>query len=135
MAEAVGLSSFMNSLNRGLDTWIGDRGVQCSGGQRQMIALARALLQKPEVLVLDEAISGIDVESGEMIWQNIRRLLPQCTILMISHHLHIIRRCDRVVVIKGGTIVRDAFMEEIGDPVYFFREFHEPNEEVRLTLA
>ena len=131
IAEAVGLSSFMNSLNRGLDTWIGDRGVQCSGGQRQMIALARAIVQQPEVLVLDEAISGIDVDTGETIWRNIRERLPQCAIIMISHHLHIIRRCDRVVVLKSGEIFRDVPMDEIGDPARFFREFHDPKKEGR----
>jgi ABC-type multidrug transport system fused ATPase/permease subunit len=127
VAEEVGLSSFLDSLNRGLDTWIGDRGVQCSGGQRQMIALARALIQEPEVLVLDEAISGIDVESGERLWRNIRKRLPECTIIMISHHLHIIRRCDRVLVLKDGGLSRDVPMEEIGDPELFFREFHKPD--------
>jgi ABC-type multidrug transport system fused ATPase/permease subunit len=123
VAKAVGLNSFMNSLDRGIDTWIGDRGVHCSGGQRQMIALARAILQKPEVLVLDEAISGIDVKSGETIWQNIRKLLPGCTILMISHHLHIIQHCDRVVTLKGGKIAHDVRVEDITDPKQFFQNF------------
>lgn len=123
VAEAVGLSSFMNSLNRGIDTWIGDRGAHCSGGQRQMIALARAILQKPELLVLDEAISGIDVTTGEKIWQNILKLLPGCTILMISHHLHIIQHCDRVVVLKDGKIVNDISVGEIKDPKRFFQNF------------
>jgi ABC-type multidrug transport system fused ATPase/permease subunit len=128
VAKAVGLSSFMNSLDRGLDTWIGDRGVQCSGGQRQMIALARAILQKPEVLVLDEAISGIDMEAGQAVWQNIRKLLPDCTIIMISHHLHIIRLCDRFMVLKEGQIIRDSAMHEMEDPAAFFREFDRPGE-------
>lgn len=128
VADTVGLSSFMNSLERGLDTWIGDRGVQCSGGQRQMIALARALLQKPEVLVLDEAVSGIDMEAGERVWLNIRRLLPECTIIMISHHLHIIRQCNRIVVLKEGRIAKDSAIEDIEDPVVFFREFNDSTE-------
>ncbi len=124
ISKAVGLTSYMNSLNRGLDTWIGDRGVHCSGGQRQLIALARALLQKPEVLILDEAMSGIDVEMARMIWQNIREGLPGCTILMISHHWHLIKHCDRVVVLSEGRIVKDTPVEAIEDTGRFFREFH-----------
>lgn len=124
ISKAIGLTSYMNSLNRGLDTWIGDRGVHCSGGQRQLIALARALLQKPEVLILDEAMSGIDVEMARMIWQNIREGLPGCTILMISHHWHLIKHCERVVVLSEGRIVKDTPVEAIEDTGRFFREFH-----------
>lgn len=124
ISKAVGLTSYMNSLNRGLDTWIGDRGVHCSGGQRQLIALARALLQKPEVLILDEAMSGVDVEMARMIWQNIREGLPGCTILVISHHWHLIKHCDRVVVLSEGRIVKDTPVEAIEDKDRFFREFH-----------
>jgi len=133
VAEAVGLSSFTNSLERGLDTWIGDRGVQCSGGQRQMIALARALLQKPKVLVLDEAVSGIDMEAGERVWLNIRRLLPESTIIMISHHLHIIRQCNRIVVLKEGKIAKDSATEDIDDPVAFLREFNNAMEKAGVA--
>jgi len=124
ISKAVGLTSYMNSLNRGLDTWIGDRGVHCSGGQRQLIALARALLQKPEVLILDEAMSGVDVEMVRMIWQNIRERLPGCTVLVISHHWHLIKHCDRVVVLSEGRIVKDTPVEAIEDTGRFFREFH-----------
>lgn len=113
VAEAVGMSSFLNSLNRGLDTWIGNRGIHCSGGQRQMIALARALLKKPEFLVLDEAISGIDLSTSRTIWKNIRKMLPECTILLISHHLPIIQYCKRVVMLKEGKLVQDAPADEI----------------------
>lgn len=125
VAQAVGLGSFLNALDRGLDTWIGDRGIHCSGGQRQMIALARAILQKPEFLVLDEAISGIDVETGEKVWENIRSLLPGCTILMISHHLHIIQHCDRVIMLKAGKINQDIRVKDIKDPKQFFKRFSE----------
>ncbi len=124
VVETVHLSSYMNSLNRGLDTWIGDRGVQCSGGQRQLIALARALLQNPEVLVLDEALSGVDVETGRIIWQNILERLPDCTILVISHHWHIINHCDRVVLLSEGRLVKDTPVGTIEDTSRFFREFH-----------
>ncbi|MCP3890743.1 MAG: peptidase domain-containing ABC transporter, partial [Desulfobulbaceae bacterium] len=89
----------------------------------QMIALARAIIQKPELLVLDEAISGIDVKTGEKIWQNIQKLLPGCTILMISHHLHIIQHCDRAVMLKGGKIINDIIVDDIKDPKQFFQNF------------
>lgn len=128
VARAAGMSSFLDSLNRGLDTWIGDRGIHCSGGQRQMIALARALLQKPDVLVLDEAISGIDLETGRSIWENIRTMLPNCTIVVISHHLHIIRRCQRVVVLESGKIARDILVGEVQNLRQFLHRYHPPAE-------
>ena len=123
-ANAVGLSYYINSLNRGLDTWIGDRGAHCSGGQRQLIALARALLQKPEVLILDEAMSGVDVEMARIIWQNIKKELPGSTILIVSHQWHLIEHCERVVVLSEGRIVKDVMVKDIKDQSKFFRDFH-----------
>ena len=127
-AETAGLSTYIKNLENGLDTWVGDRGIHFSGGQRQMIALARALLQKPEVLVLDEALSGIDMETGNKIWKNIREKLPECAILMISHHWHIIKHCDRVVVLFEGCIAKDVKIEGVTDPDSFFSEFNLNNE-------
>jgi ABC-type multidrug transport system fused ATPase/permease subunit len=123
-AETAGLSTYIKNLENGLDTWVGDHGIHFSGGQRQMIALARALLQKPEVLVLDEALSGIDMETGKKIWENIREKLPECTILIISHHWHIIKHCDRVVVLFEGHIAKDVKIEDVTDPDSFFSEFN-----------
>lgn len=129
VAKAAGMSSFLNSLDCGLDTWIGDRGVHCSGGQRQMIALARTLLQKPEIMVLDEAISGIDLETGRKIWQNIREMLPECTIIMVSHHLHIIQRCQRVIVLEEGRIVQDISVGKVRNLSEFLRQYHPQTEQ------
>ena len=119
VAEAVGMSAFLGSLNRGLDTWIGDRGIHFSGGQRQMIALARALLQKPEFLVLDEALSGIDLATSRKIWCNIKNMLPQCTILLISHHVPIIQNCERLILLQDGKIVQDGPVSEIMESKHF----------------
>jgi len=127
-AETAGLSTYIKNLENGLDTWVGDRGIHFSGGQRQMIALARALLQKPEILVLDEALSGIDMETGNKIWKNIREKLPECAILMISHHWHIIKHCDRVVVLFEGRIAKDVTIQNVTDPDSFFSEFNLNNE-------
>jgi subfamily B ATP-binding cassette protein MsbA len=123
VAEAVGLSSYIDTLNRGLDTWIGDRGIHCSGGQRQLVALARALLQQPEVLVLDEALSGVDVETSQKAWHNIRKRLPTCTILLVSHHWNLIKLCDRLAVLSDGRLERDMPLSEIKTQPQFFRDF------------
>lgn len=127
VAEAAGLSPYIATLSAGLDTWVGDRGVHCSGGQRQMIALARSLLQRPELLVLDEAMAMIDMETGRRIWWNIRKFLPDCTILVISHHWHIIKHCDRVMVLSEGAVYKDMPVQDIRDPDQFFEEFQMTN--------
>lgn len=107
VAEAVGISYLLNTHNQGMDTWIGDRGIHLSGGQRQMIALARALLQKPQFLVLDEAMSGFDLVTSREVWNNIRKMLPECTILLISHNSSIVQYCDRVILLREGTLAQD----------------------------
>ena len=122
VAEAVGLSSYIRSLSSGIDTWVGDRGAHCSGGQRQLIAIARALLQAPQVLVFDEAMSGIDMDTNRIIWDNIRERFPDCTIIMVSHHWHVINTCDRIVGLADGGIVLDAPMDTIDDIYGLFRE-------------
>ncbi len=132
VAEAVGMSALLDSLERGLDTWIGDRGIHFSGGQRQMIALARALLQKPEFLVLDEAVSGIDPATNHKIWNNIKSMLPQCTILLISHHLPIIQNCERVIALQNGKIVQDGPVSEVMEPDDFPGRLDTPAQPVAL---
>ena len=119
-AEAAGLSGSSGSLNR----WIGDRGVRFSGGQRQMIAIARALLRKPQVLILDEAMTGLDIHTADMIWHNIRSILPDTAILAVSHNWDIIRRCQRVLVLANGHIVKSIHVDDIDDTERFFRDFH-----------
>jgi subfamily B ATP-binding cassette protein MsbA len=124
VADAVGLSPYLAAGRRNWESWIGDRGVQFSGGQRQMIAIARALLRKPQVLIMDEAMSGLDVETGRLLWQNIRRMLPGTTILAISHNWDVIRHCERVCVMIEGRISRIIPVKEIQDREQFFRSLH-----------
>ena len=125
VAEASGLAKLIQSLDQGIDTWVGNRGVHFSGGQRQMIALARALLKKPQFLILDEAISGVDVITSEKIFRNIKKIVPECTIVVVSHHLHMIQLCKRVVMLKDGSICYDAPVDSIKDPKQFFSNFLE----------
>ncbi len=122
-AEAARLSPYIDSLENGLDTNIGDRGAWCSGGERQRIAIARAIVQKPDVLVFDEAMSGLDVETEDMIWQNIRRLLPETTVLAVSHRWHTIHYCSRVMVMSEGQVIEDRDVQSIDNTFEFFRSF------------
>ena len=96
---------FVRALPDGLDTQVGDRGVRLSGGERQRLVLARVLLRKPDLLILDEATSWLDHERERLILGTLRRLRGQLTILMITHRLEAARDADRVFVIDGGRVV------------------------------
>jgi len=124
VASASGLSDYLRTINRSLDSWVGDRGVQFSGGQKQMIALARALLKKPQVLILDEAMSGFDLETSREIWDNIGKILPDCTLVVISHNWDIIKNCQKVMMLANGGIVKTIQVEEIKNKNQFFKEYH-----------
>lgn len=124
VVDAVGLSPFMAANRRDWNSWIGDRGVQFSGGQRQMIAIARAMLRRPQVLIMDEAMSGLDVETGRLLWQNIRRMLPDTAILAISHNWDVIRHCQCVCIMVEGRITKKMRVKEIEDKDQFFRSLH-----------
>lgn len=130
-ARAAGLTAYLSAIGRDLDTWIGDRGIQFSGGQRQMIAIARALLRKPRLLIMDEAMSGLDVETSRTIWQNIRALLPDATLLVVSHNWDIIKHCQRALVLKAGSIETTLRVADIDDQAAFFRRLHDRSENGR----
>lgn len=99
---------FVNGLPKGLDTILGDRGVLISGGERQRIALARALLRKPSLLILDEATSSLDSENEKRIQNAIEKLHGQMTILVISHRLSTIRGADVIHVVDEGRLVESG---------------------------
>ncbi|MFA5384361.1 MAG: ABC transporter ATP-binding protein [Eubacteriales bacterium] len=102
------VDSFVGGLPDGLDTVVGDRGVRLSGGERQRIVLARALLRKPSVLILDEATSSLDSENEKRIQQAIENLRGKMTILIVAHRLSTIRNADRILVLEHGQIVEQG---------------------------
>ena len=98
------LDEYINSLPDGYDTIIGEGGVNLSGGQRQRLAIARALVQKTEIILFDEATSALDNETQEEIQDAIKNLKNDYTILIIAHRLSTIINCDRIVVLNDGII-------------------------------
>ncbi|TLZ59901.1 MAG: ABC transporter ATP-binding protein [Methanobacteriota archaeon] len=117
-SQAANAHEFVARLPRGYDTQIGERGVSLSVGQRQRIAIARALLKEPSILILDEATSNIDSESESLIQDALRRLGRRRTMIIIGHRLSSIMDADRIVVLEGGGIVEmgthDALIEKGG---------------------
>ena len=101
---AAGLHAYVTALPDGYDTTVGERGTRLSAGQRQRIALARALLKKPRILVLDEALSGLDVESEADVRQTLSALMQRCTTLVVTHRFTSLHADDTVLVLRSGAV-------------------------------
>ncbi len=114
-ARVVGADDFISALEHGYDTQVGERGVQLSAGQRQLVAFARALVADPRILVLDEATSNVDVHTEGLIENGLRRLLAGRTAIVIAHRLSTIRHAGRIIVLEHGTIVEQGTHEELLD--------------------
>ena len=112
-ARAVGAEGFIEALPDGFDTQVGERGIQLSAGQRQLVAFARALLAEPRILILDEATSNVDVRTERIIEQGLERLLAGRTAIVIAHRLSTIRRAGRIVVLGDGQVVEAGTHEEL----------------------
>jgi ATP-binding cassette subfamily B protein len=112
-AEAANAHGFICELEKGYDTLIGERGVRLSGGQRQRLAIARALLANPRILILDEATSNLDSESERLIHQSLERLMQGRTSFVIAHRLSTIARADKIVVLDQGRIVESGTHREL----------------------
>jgi ABC-type multidrug transport system fused ATPase/permease subunit len=112
-ASAVGAHEFVLRMPDGYETEVGERGSRLSAGQRQLVALARALIADPRILILDEATANVDVHSEAAIEEGLRRLLAGRTAIVIAHRLSTVMRADRIAVLGDGEIVETGTHEEL----------------------
>jgi ATP-binding cassette subfamily B protein len=112
-AEVTNVARFIEQLPQGYDTHLRERGTNLSGGQKQLLAFARAAIRDPSILVLDEATASLDVGTEALIQQALDRLLEKRTAIIIAHRLSTIRNVDRILVLKRGQLVESGSHEEL----------------------
>ncbi|MHB8229755.1 MAG: ABC transporter ATP-binding protein, partial [Vulcanimicrobiaceae bacterium] len=112
-AREANAEEFVLSLPDGYATQVGERGARFSGGERQRISIARAILRDPRILILDEATSALDSHSEALIEQALDRLLPGRTTLIIAHRLSTIRRAHKILYIEGGRMLEAGTHAEL----------------------
>ena len=107
------LTDFIDSLENGLDTYIGERGILLSGGQKQRVAIARAFIKNAPIIILDEATSALDNKSEAVVQKAIDNLMRNRTVFVIAHRLSTIRNADKIVVINQGEIIETGSHNEL----------------------
>jgi ATP-binding cassette subfamily B protein/subfamily B ATP-binding cassette protein MsbA len=132
-AAAANALEFIDRLPAGMDTVIGERGVRLSGGQRQRLAIARAILANPRLLILDEATSNLDTESEQLIQQSLGVLMRGRTCFVIAHRLSTIAGADLIVVVEGGRILQTGTHTQLMQQGGRYRSMVE--QQVKMTLG
>ena len=121
-ARRANAHEFIEKLPEGYQTFVGERGVKLSGGQQQRLAIARAILASPQILILDEATSNLDTESEQLIQASMATLLAGRTTFVIAHRLSTIRRADLILLMEDGRVTESGTHEELMNARGVYRE-------------
>lgn len=123
-AKLAGAHEFILELSEGYDNLVGEQGCNLSGGQRQRLAIARALITSPRLLIFDEATSALDYESERVIQENMAAICKGRTVFIIAHRLSTVRHCDRIVVMEKGRIVESGDHEQLMEHNGYYTKLH-----------
>lgn len=121
VVKSANLSDLIESLELGLETNVGERGVQISGGEKQRIGIARALYNDPEILIFDEATSALDGNSEKSILESINSILHEKTIIMIAHRLNTVKNCDKIFIMEEGNIIESGSYNKLMESSKIFQ--------------
>ena len=124
-ADAANATTFIEETTHGFDTLIGERGVNLSGGQKQRLAIARALLKNPSILILDEATSALDTESEKMVQRAIEVLMKDRTALVIAHRLSTVQNADKIIVLEKGKIIEVGSHTDLYNKAGLYRRLYD----------
>ncbi|MDD4127777.1 MAG: ATP-binding cassette domain-containing protein, partial [Methanomicrobium sp.] len=124
-AKKANIDAFIQSLPEKYESIVGDQGIKLSGGEKQRIAIARALVRNPEILILDEATSNLDNESEAIVQESINRVSENITTFIIAHRLSTIRKADKIYVMSKGKIIESGRHEELMNKRGFYYELYE----------
>lgn len=117
--------SFVETMGKGIDEVVGERGVRLSGGQRQRLSIARELYKDPQLLILDEATSALDTESEQLVQESIDGLRGQCTVIVIAHRLSTVKNADQIFVLNEGRLVEQGSFRQLLETNGLFRKMCE----------
>ena len=123
-AQMAGAHEFIADLPEGYDTVVGEQGSSLSGGQRQRLAIARALITNPKILIFDEATSALDYESERLIQDNMHTICKGRTVFIIAHRLTTVRQCDRIIVMEKGRVVEQGDHDQLLEHNGYYAKLH-----------